>query len=99
MVEEKLLTVDEVAKMLCLDVTTVYQLVWRRRIPSVKISRRCVRFDPAAIKNWLAEKAQPVQPVSEPQQRQRKGRQKKTVSSSYVDSIVEAAKKEVTCKQ
>ncbi len=52
---ERLWTVDEVSAFLQVPVATLYQ--WRhRRIgpPAFKVGRH-LRYDPAAVRSWLAE--------------------------------------------
>ncbi|GAB6182813.1 helix-turn-helix transcriptional regulator [Thermodesulfovibrio hydrogeniphilus] len=56
MKEKKLLTVDEVARMLSLSKQSIYQLVFYRKIPVIRLSKRALRFDPEAIERWLKEK-------------------------------------------
>jgi predicted DNA-binding transcriptional regulator AlpA len=55
---ERLWTIENVAQFLGYKTNAVYQLVYYRRIPAIKISKKAVRFDPAEIKKWLAEKSQ-----------------------------------------
>lgn len=54
---EKLLTVDEVAKFLRFSKQGVYQLVFRKKIPAVKISKRALRFRESDILRWLGTKS------------------------------------------
>ncbi len=46
-------TVREVAELLSVRPLRVYELVYARQIPFTKIGRRQLRFDPAAIRQWL----------------------------------------------
>jgi excisionase family DNA binding protein len=48
----KLLTPDEVADLLGIKVSTIYQWTHQGYIPHVKVSR-FVRFDPRVIDRWL----------------------------------------------
>lgn len=52
---DSLLTVVEVAEYLRVKPRTVYQWVWRRRIPFVK-ANAAVRFRRAEIDEWLARR-------------------------------------------
>jgi excisionase family DNA binding protein len=54
----KLWSVKEVAEYLGLAVGTVYHLLSEKRLPCVRISGRCVRFDPRRIEEWVAERAE-----------------------------------------
>ncbi len=95
---EKLLKIEEVADMLGFSVQGVYSLVFKKKIPAVKISKRALRFDPVEIRKWLEQKKTQAA-EAEPKLAVRKspGRPRKngSVNSSYVDNIVNAAKREV----
>ena len=52
----KLLTIQEVAKLLHYSIKTVYKKAARGEIPSVPISRRKRLFSREAIRYWLANK-------------------------------------------
>ena len=52
----ELLTVDEVAKILKLSKQALYMMIHRREISHYKLSRR-VRFSPAQIDQYLADKS------------------------------------------
>jgi excisionase family DNA binding protein len=54
----KLLDVTEVAEFLGLAVGTVYHLLSQKRLPCVRISARCVRFDPRQIEEWVKERTE-----------------------------------------
>lgn len=51
--EDKLLTVKEVAILTGLAVGTIYHLVSQRRIPTTKLSKRCLRFKRDHITEWI----------------------------------------------
>lgn len=100
---ERLWTIEDVADYLGYKTSAVYQLVYYRRIPAIKISKKAVRFDPAEIKKWLAEKSQAVNPRPHPTAGTyragggKRGRPRKngTLKDDYINSLVEQAKKEV----
>ena len=54
---ERLWNVQEVAEFLGLAIESVYHLVSRRQIPCVRLSARCLRFDPNVIAVWVQEKS------------------------------------------
>ena len=54
----KLWTVNEVAEFLNLAVGSVYQLLSQHRLPCIRISNRCVRFDPRQIEEWVAQRTE-----------------------------------------
>jgi excisionase family DNA binding protein len=48
-----LLTARELAGVLNVRLTRVYELVNPRQVPFTKVGRRQLRFDPAVIRQWL----------------------------------------------
>jgi excisionase family DNA binding protein len=60
MADKKLMTVGEVAKRLGISRAGVYGLVFKKRIPALKISRRMLRFKEKDIGKWLESKSQAV---------------------------------------
>lgn len=57
---ENLLNVPEVAERLGMSPGTIYHMVSEGRIPSVHLSKRCVRFRPSEIEKWLDKQTTPV---------------------------------------
>lgn len=53
----RLLKAQEVADRLSVDPTTVYRWAWEKKIPSVKLPGKVLRFDPEALDEWLKEKS------------------------------------------
>jgi excisionase family DNA binding protein len=53
---EKLLKADEVAELLAIAASTVYQLAREGKLPCIKV-QSSVRFRPADIQAWLEENA------------------------------------------
>ena len=56
---ERLLTISEVSEMTGLAVGTLYHLVSQKRIPVVRLSKRCIRFRLADLIAWFDEKSEP----------------------------------------
>lgn len=77
MSDESLLTVREVAELLGLSVGGVYHLISSRRIPTVKLSARCVRFDRIAVEDWIASLSVPADSIDPNRVRKQKSRGKK----------------------
>jgi len=50
----KLLTAKEVSQVLRVKPARVYELARERVIPSVRLGERQVRFDEAALREWIA---------------------------------------------
>jgi excisionase family DNA binding protein len=57
-VNGKLWDVNEVAEYLGWVPGTVYQRLSRREIPCVRLSARCVRFEPEVIAAWVAQQSE-----------------------------------------
>ena len=54
-------TVNEVAEFLNVRPLRIYELVHSRQIPFTKVGLRQLRFDPAAIRQWLEARTTHVQ--------------------------------------
>jgi len=54
---QKLWNVKEVAEYLNLACGSIYQLLSQKRLPCVRLSARCVRFDPRQIEEWVAQRS------------------------------------------
>lgn len=57
MKDERLMTIDEVAKLTSLSVGTLYHWIGEGRIPFVRFSSRCVRFRRSEILDWIEQKS------------------------------------------
>lgn len=55
---EGLWDVKQVAEFLRMKVGSVYHLVSEKRVPCVRLSARCLRFQPEAIMEWVQHKSQ-----------------------------------------
>ncbi len=53
----KLLNVDEAAELLGVAKGTVYHWACRGHIPAVRLTRRCLRFDPEQLAAWVGERS------------------------------------------
>ena len=51
--DDRLLTVREAAHFLGVAVGSLYHMISERRIPVVRISRRCVRFRRTDLEGWV----------------------------------------------
>lgn len=54
----KLWNVREVAEYLHLASGSIYHLLSQNRLPCIRISARCVRFDPRQIEAWVAQRTE-----------------------------------------
>jgi excisionase family DNA binding protein len=50
----RLLTADEVAGILSVSTARVYELARTKNIPSITLGQRQVRFDEAALRDWIS---------------------------------------------
>jgi excisionase family DNA binding protein len=50
---ERLLSIKEVAQITGLKVGSLYHLVSQKRIPVIRLSRRCIRFRPSDLRTWF----------------------------------------------
>lgn len=50
---DRLLTIKEVSGLTGLAVGTLYHLVSQRRIPVVRLSKRCIRFRQSDLSDWI----------------------------------------------
>jgi excisionase family DNA binding protein len=51
-----LLTIHEVSFLTGIAVGTLYHWVSEKRIPVVRISARCIRFDLTVLQKWIEQK-------------------------------------------
>ncbi len=96
--KEKLITVSDVAAFLGITKMGVYGMVFKKGLPAIKISKRCLRFRPSDIEKWLVSKTQAAvlqRPSTEPKHRSSGRVRKNGVKADYIDRIIENAKKEV----
>ena len=56
----QLLTADEAAEFLALDLGTVRNLTYRRELPSVKVGRRGVRYRVLDLLAWQEARSRPA---------------------------------------
>jgi predicted DNA-binding transcriptional regulator AlpA len=54
---DRLWTVEDVSAYLGVPVKTLYQWKWRREGPPVRKVGRHLRYDPVAVKSWVAKAA------------------------------------------
>ena len=61
MAGEGLLTIEDLSARLKVSVSTIYGWIHDGRVPYVKLGRM-VRFEPAAIENWIRAKSREDRP-------------------------------------
>ncbi len=47
---------EEAAAFLGLKLGTLYGMVSQRRVPHIRLSSRCVRFEPRTLEAWVSER-------------------------------------------
>lgn len=52
----ELLTYDQAAELLGVKRGTLYSWVHLKRVPHIRLSKRCVRFDRRELEAWIAKK-------------------------------------------
>jgi predicted DNA-binding transcriptional regulator AlpA len=57
MTTDHLWDVEDVARFLGLSVGSIYHLSSAARIPCIRLSARCLRFQPSVIRAWINEKS------------------------------------------
>lgn len=57
---DTLLNVTEAARFLRLSPGTLYHFVSQKRVPTIRLSARCIRFSLRALYEWLEGLSQPV---------------------------------------
>lgn len=55
---DRLLTIKELSELTGLKVGTLYHLVSAKRVPVVRISRRCIRFRRSSLETWFEQLTQ-----------------------------------------
>ena len=98
---EKLIGVEDIALLVGVKKSTIYQWTHLNRIPVVRLSARCIKFSEAAIVAWLEEKSFVPGQQSQllpPPPKKRKTRATENISSARIEDIVARAKKEVLKK-
>ena len=50
---EDIITYEQASQLLNIKVGTLYALVSQNRVPHIRLGRRLVRFDRAALQAWL----------------------------------------------
>lgn len=96
---EKLLNIEDIANIVGVKKSTVYQWTHKGLIPVVRLSSRCVKFSEDAITAWLQEKSfvpgtqsQLPQPPAKTKKRKRAT---ENISGARVSDLVARARKEV----
>lgn len=59
--DDCLLTVREAAAFLHLAPGTIFHLVSQKRLPTIRISSRCIRFSRRALLAWIDSRTQKVE--------------------------------------
>lgn len=98
---EKLLSIEELSRLLGITKSTLYSWTSKKIIPHRKLSRRIVRFEESEIMNWLSKKS--VYPDAKHSCRknychnrhENPASLKAAISKSHVERLIENVKEEV----
>jgi excisionase family DNA binding protein len=60
---DRLMKIDEVAQITGLAKGSIYHLVSQKRIPVVRLSKRCIRFRLSSLEQWFEELTEEVEDV------------------------------------
>ena len=91
---DKLLTVEEITKMLGIKKSTLYSWVHAKSIPHIKIGRRCLRFRESDIKEWIASMEVRKPAIAECHKAGRKRSQSSRSNIDDIERLVNRAKRE-----
>ena len=58
--DKLLIDVRELSALTGIAVGTLYHWVGQNRIPCIRLSARCLKFSPEAIRTWLADLNEPA---------------------------------------
>jgi excisionase family DNA binding protein len=98
---EKLLSIEELSRLLGITKSTLYSWTSKKIIPHRKLSPKLIRFEESEILDWLGKKS--VYPYAQHSSSENhcRNRRKKlasvetATSRSHIEGIFEKAKKEV----
>ncbi len=93
--EEKLLTVADVAELLQIKKTTVYKLVYEKRIPVLKISSKMLRFRKQDIDEWIQKCLHNTKQTITHTKQTITHTSHKKIDKQQINKIIEQAKKEI----
>lgn len=94
MADIELLTIAEVSQLTRIPTSTLYQLVWKKRIPVVRLSRKMLRFRVLDIKAWIEQNSHGVHEPNMPMQKTVK-KKRKNPKKDIIDCIVAKARENV----
>lgn len=90
---ETLLKVEDVSQLIGVTKFTVYQLVYKKAIPCLKLTGKMLRFRKSDIEAWLEDKSQPIRQL--PTKPETRGRSKRAGNrATNIDRIIESAKQD-----
>jgi excisionase family DNA binding protein len=85
------------SELLGVKESTLRSWTSRGKIPSIKLSRKAVRFKESELTNWLAKRAIHADMCSDDSayRKAKKSSKKSPVTENYIERIIEKAKKDV----
>ena len=92
---ERLLSIAETMKILGIRKSTLYCWVHQKKMPYVKLGRRCLRFRESDIMNWISDKATYPNPHEElPHVKRTRPACRSKIADEHIERIVSRAKRE-----
>ena len=91
---EKLLSIDDVSKMLGVKKATIYAWTSQGKIPHIKLSKRLLKFSEKEITEWLISKKS-VNRDELPHKGEVKHSKVLKSNNDYIERIIKNAKEEV----
>lgn len=98
---EKLLSIEELSRLLGITKATLYSWTSKKIIPHRKLSPKLIRFEESEILDWLGKKS--VYPYAQhsssnnhcPNRHEKSASYKTAISKSHVERLIENVKEEV----
>lgn len=84
---EKLLSIDELSKMLGVTKATIYSWTSQNKIPHIKLSKRLLKFQEKKIMDWISKRS--ISADTSLVNRQDKHNPRSKLSSSQMEDSVE----------
>ena len=92
---EKLLNIDELAKMLGVTRSAIYVWAYQKKIPHIKLTRNLLKFREKDILDWLSQKTVSAEAPDAGKKTRHYGRPSARLSDDNIERIIRSAKDEV----
>lgn len=92
---ERLLSIDNVSKMLGVTKATIYSWTSKNKIPHIKLSKRLLKFREREIMAWVSARSVCTDSYTPPAKQSRRVRVSIFDSDDFIERIISNAKDEV----